>query len=130
MGLIDTNDLLARIRLNYNNHQTIGIAELKDILTTTPSCHNIEKIYASLDATEKDALYRKLWSDYVRSDVETNIAYEGKELNEAGIENVVNRYVYQGDYDCEPYWDDINRLVNEAYEKEEYRKDSKEPEME
>lgn len=67
----------------------------------------------------KDSLYRMLWSDYMYEDVYDFVKENNYPLNESGIQEVIERYVYCGDYDCNlSYWDNINNLVQEALEKE------------
>ena len=47
--LIDADELLARIRLNYNNHQNITAGAMKDIINTTKTAYDIEKVVAELE---------------------------------------------------------------------------------
>lgn len=44
MRLIDADELLTRIRLNYNNHQNISAGAMKDIINTTKTAYDIEKV--------------------------------------------------------------------------------------
>lgn len=87
----------------------------------------LKHIVDGLDAVEKDDLYRYLWSDHVREDVESRLDsdYEDRILNASGetdeerleavIKNVVERYVYDGDYDCNlSYWENIDNLIEKA----------------
>lgn len=89
----------------------------------------LKHIVDGLDAVEKDDLYRYLWADHVREDVESRLAsdYEEMMLNASGetdedhlkavVENVVERYVYDGDYDCNlSYWENIDNLIEKAME--------------
>jgi DNA topoisomerase IA len=95
------------------------------IAKLTPS-----EIYEKMKEADKDALYHMLRSDYVRKDVKTYCEDMDILLNEDGIEEVVNRYVYNGDYDCnQSYWDNIDNLAKETYENEAYR-ETEEPELE
>lgn len=90
----------------------------------------LKHIVDGLDAIEKDDLYRYLWSEHVREDVESRLSsdYEEMMLTASGetdedrlkavIENVVERYVYDGDYDCNlSYWENIDNLIEEAMER-------------
>lgn len=66
----------------------------------------------SLDFTQRDAIYRHLWSKYVEEDVRARAEERGIELSEDEIELVVDKYVHNGDYDCNlPYWDNIDNLI-------------------
>lgn len=47
--LIDEDVLLARISLNYNNHQNISAGAMKDIINTTPTAYDISKVVAELE---------------------------------------------------------------------------------
>lgn len=48
MRLIDADVLLARIRLNYNEHQNINAAAMKDIIDTTKTAYDVEKVVAEV----------------------------------------------------------------------------------
>ena len=81
------------------------------------------EIISSMDESEKDSLYRILWSDRVYEDVEWQLDERKISLDEdekeAFIMEVVDRYVYNGDYDCNlSYWDNIDNLINEELEGE------------
>ena len=67
----------------------------------------------TLSSTERDELYRYLWSDYVRNDVREHLSRDDIGLSDedvnAIVEDVVEYYVYNGEYDCElSYWDNIS----------------------
>lgn len=47
--LIDADALLDRISLNYNNHQNISAGAMKDIINTTPTAYDVEKVVAELE---------------------------------------------------------------------------------
>lgn len=77
-----------------------------------------EDIYNSLDNTVRDSLYRLLWSDYVKSDINAVLeqhpdAPEDDDKYEAMVNDITRSYVYEGDYDCNlSYWDNINNLID------------------
>lgn len=58
--LIDADELLARIRLNYNNHQNISAGAMKDIINTTPTAYDVEKVVAELDNAESVKVFGSL----------------------------------------------------------------------
>lgn len=73
----------------------------------------------TLSSTERDELYRYLWSDYVRNDVREHLSRDDIGLSDedvnAIVETVVEYYVYNGEYDCElSYWDNISNLITNA----------------
>ena len=75
------------------------------------------EIFAQLNSTQKDELYRMLWSDYVYGDV-MEVLKSNNDVSEEDYDDiansVTNSYVYNGRYDCNlSYWDNINNLVNE-----------------
>lgn len=81
----------------------------------------LEHILNGLDAKEKDDIYRYLWAEHVREDVESQLSARNGEdeddtdIDEEIIEYVVERYVYEGRYDCNlSYWDNIDNLIDEA----------------
>lgn len=47
--LIDADVLLDRISLNYNNHQNITAGAMKDMINTTPTAYDTEKVVAELE---------------------------------------------------------------------------------
>lgn len=47
--LIDADALLDRISLNYNNHQNITAGAMKDMINTTPTAYDVEKVVAELE---------------------------------------------------------------------------------
>lgn len=55
--LIDEDVLLARISLNYNNHQNISAGAMKDIINTTPTAYDKEKVVAELEEEKKYCSY-------------------------------------------------------------------------
>ena len=75
----------------------------------------------------KDNVYRILWKERVKEDVEQQIEemdidnrYSRKFSDEeiAGIiDTAAERYVFGGDYDCNlSYWDNIENLINDECE--------------
>ena len=77
--------------------------------------NDIQSLINGLSAKEKDDLYRSLWAEHVREDVESFCESEDIDLSENGIDCVVEQYVYEGKYDCNrSYWDNLRELVEEA----------------
>lgn len=78
----------------------------------------------ALTPVEQDEVYRYLWFQHVKEDVETYS--ENIDLKELGIKfddeeitTVAEKYVYDGEYDCNlSYWDNIENLI---YEVTDYR---------
>ena len=69
----------------------------------------------NLDFVTRDEIYRMLWKEYVVEDIKTQLENDEIELSKDIIDHIANRYVYDGDYDCEvPYWDNINNLIKEV----------------
>jgi hypothetical protein len=54
MRLIDADELLARIRLNYNNHQNISACSMKDIINTTKTAYDVDKVVERLEALKNN----------------------------------------------------------------------------
>lgn len=80
---------------------------------------NLDDLLASLSPKEKDVLYRKLWFEHVLEDVQSFAETEDLEITDEIAKQVADRYVYNGDYDCNlSYWDNINNLVKECIENE------------
>lgn len=86
------------------------------------------ELIALLTDVQKDELYRMLWSDHVREDVEAAMKdYSGslpenEDEKEDIVESVVNAYVYDGRYDCNlSYWDNINNIIQFYVQKIRYK---------
>jgi len=82
-----------------------------------------EEIANKLSAKQKDDLYRILWKEHVKEDVESELeqcddeALESlsDEEMEAFVDQIATRYVYNGDYDCNlSYWDNIGNLISDG----------------
>lgn len=107
-------DLVTSVKEFYKSLSENEKNDLADVVIAnlTPS-QILERV------KDKDTLYRVLWADYMYEDVYGFVKENGYSLNESGVQEVVDRYVYNGDYDCNlSYWDNINNLVQEALEKE------------
>lgn len=72
----------------------------------------INTILKDLTEEEKDAIYRKLWYNHVLEDVYSLSTDEDIEITDDIAETIADRYVYNGDYDCNlSYWDNIRNLI-------------------
>lgn len=84
----------------------------------------LKHIIDGLDAVEKDDVYRYLWAEHVREDVESYISDNAHNNGDNDIPHifdarvvdyVTERYVYDGRYDCNlSYWENIDNLIDEA----------------
>lgn len=54
MRLIDADELLARIRLNYNNHQNISACAMKDMINTTKTAYDVDKVVERLEGLKNN----------------------------------------------------------------------------
>lgn len=84
-------------------------------METTPA-KDIIQMLETTTPYDKDEVYRYLWAEHVKEDVKAHL--EDMELQYVAvpeeIKKIVDRYVYEGDYDCNlPYWDNIENLINE-----------------
>lgn len=74
-----------------------------------------EYIVSKLDPKKSDAVFRLLWAAHVAEDVKSHSEDMDIVLTSDEIEVVVNRYVYEGDYDCNrSYWDNIEALIEDV----------------
>lgn len=74
-----------------------------------------EYIVSKLDPKKSDAVYRLLWAAHVAEDVKSHAEDMDICLETGEVEIVVNRYVYDGDYDCNlSYWDNIEALIEDV----------------
>ena len=94
------------------------IKELQNAINNLDE-NQIDELIKGINYSNKDAIYRRLWFDYIKEDViqQSKINPDIK-LTEEQINNCANRYVYDCDYDCEiPYWDNIDMLIYDEWEK-------------
>ena len=76
------------------------------------------KLIDSLKPYRKDELYRHLWVNHVREDVRTileeyDVPYLSDDDFEAMIDDCANRFVYNGEYDCNAdYWSNLDALID------------------
>ena len=77
--------------------------------------NELKKKVDALSPQERDDIYRYLWSEHVRSDVKAKLKeYEDLKATEEEIDNIVYRYVYQGEYDCnKDYWANLEYLIED-----------------
>lgn len=77
----------------------------------------LKNILDGLNTVEKDDLYRYLWAEHVKEDVESFAENIDIDIDDDIVEQVVYRYVYCGDYDCNlNYWTNIENLIKEEKE--------------
>lgn len=78
----------------------------------------------TMNAEEKDAIYRYLWREHVEKDVRSQLDQNPRlehlsdEEYENLIKSVATRYVYDCRYDCNlSYWDNLDNLISEELAK-------------
>lgn len=73
---------------------------------------------AQIDAMpyqDQDDIYRYLWHQHVMEDVEAHSTDMGVTLTKDEIDLAAERYVYDGDYDCNfDYWSNIEGVINKV----------------
>ena len=95
------------------NKKGINKIMTKIIKENINSENKIDKILKDLTYTEKESLYRKLWFFHVIEDVKDLCDDENIPYTQTLLEKVANKYVYEGDYDCNlSYWDNIRNLLD------------------
>ncbi len=90
-----------------------------------------EDLISVLPGGFKDALYRALWKEHVKEDVEAIVVQNenipGEHLEEI-IDNAAELYVYDGEYDCNlDYWANIDGVIDRASGRYEEREEKEEP---
>ncbi len=74
-------------------------------------------IIEHMSSGQKDDIYRMLWADQVEKDVKDRMTEIDVILDDDSVLDVVHRYVYEGEYDCNySYWDDLDTLIRNEYE--------------
>ena len=87
--LIDADELLTRIRLNYNNHQNVSAGAIKDIIDTTRTAYDVERVVEELER-----LMVKTISKMVESKETPEWFYEvkiGEYINKKEIINIIRK---------------------------------------
>lgn len=74
-------------------------------------------IIEHMSSGQKDDIYRMLWAEQVKQDVKDRMTEINVILDDDSVLDVVHRYVYEGEYDCNySYWDDLDTLIRNEYE--------------
>lgn len=77
----------------------------------------LRELTKQMNPVAKDTLYRILWEDYMREDFVSQLEEKGLKFDEDDIQLCVDKYVYDGDYDCTmPYWDNLQSIIDEINE--------------
>ena len=64
------------------------------------------------DSTTRDKIYREVWKEHVMEDIRSHAEDMEVELSNDDIEDIAERYVYNGDYECNlSYWQNIENLI-------------------
>lgn len=91
--LIDADELLEKIRLNYNNHQNVSAGAIKDMINTTNTAYDVERVVAELEVqknkriqsillnSQSDFIDQEITSEEKRFEVVKEIVRKG------GVEN-------------------------------------------
>lgn len=75
---------------------------------------NEDEMIAQLSGRAKEQIRRMVEATYVDIDVRTQIGNRELTLTEEQIGTIVDRYVKNGDYDCNlSYWDNIDNLIDD-----------------
>lgn len=75
--------------------------------------NKVEGIINSLNDYEKDMLYRILWLEYVKQDIDQFAEDNDIDIEEGDVDVAAERYVFEGEYDCNlSYWVNINNLLS------------------
>lgn len=64
------------------------------------------------DSTTRDKIYREVWKEHVMEDIRSHAEDMEVELSNDDIDDIAERYVYNGDYECNlSYWQNIENLI-------------------
>ncbi len=79
-----------------------------------------KSLIVKMDPQVRDAVYRLLWSEYVKEAIKSQINEDDRfddiddESIEALAERCSDRYCIEGDYDCNlEYWTNIQNLIDD-----------------
>lgn len=79
--------------------------------------NDINKIISlvMLNNEAKDIIYRKVWKEHVKEDILSYAEDNGRAITDEKADAVADRYVYEGDYDCNlSYWQNLENLLAET----------------
>jgi len=66
-----------------------------------------------LSQQTKEMVYREVRAEYVAEDIAARAEERGINPDELDVDGLAERYVYDGDYDCNlSYWDNIDNLID------------------
>lgn len=64
------------------------------------------------ESTTRDKIYREVWKEHVMEDIRSHAEDMEVELSNDDIDDIAERYVYNGDYECNlSYWQNIENLI-------------------
>lgn len=74
----------------------------------------LNEILEKLTYEEQDTLYRKLWKEHVKADIQSFMTEEDIELSEKEVNQAAERYV-GGRYDCNlSYWENVRNVIDDV----------------
>ena len=79
----------------------------------------LDELLAELNYSTLDYIYRKLWANHVKEDFISRIKdnFSWLKYDDKDIEECANRYVFEGDYDCNcTYWSNIDAVIYDHFE--------------
>ncbi|MCR5368404.1 hypothetical protein [Eubacterium sp.] len=79
--------------------------------------NDINKIISlvMLNNEAKDIIYRMVWKEHVKEDILSYAEDNGRAITDEKADAVADRYVYEGDYDCNlSYWQNLENLLAET----------------
>lgn len=83
-----------------------------------------KKLLQNVSPEMKDALYRSVWHEHVQDDVRGHMEGTGYDLSDYDLSEdeitlIADRYVYEGEYDCNcSYWDNLEALMDDVVKKQ------------
>lgn len=76
--------------------------------------NKIKELLNTLTPEEKDGIYRAVWKERVIEDIKSRLEDTDETLSDETIDKIAERYVYEGDYDCnQSYWNNIDALIED-----------------
>lgn len=104
------------ITSNEGNQETIGENSIliQDFNEYFDTAFRLEFPYPAewLRFADRDRIYREVWAEHVKEDALAHFEEEyGETIDEGDAEIIAERYVFQGDYDCnQSYWNNLEAI--------------------
>ena len=113
----DAKILLTKALTDLDGKKLDLLKNILDFVLLQSNISILDILSEYLSFEEKDAFYRKIWSEHVKEDVLTFAENEDIEITDEDADRTASAYV-NGRYDCNlSYWENLHNLIQKSKEK-------------